>query len=203
MFLTHPLTSSRITDSRTKLAADYPDWESSSEALFAERFFTNTKRLMGHVDAFEHYDVAEAHAKKGEFDQALSGYRSALEIDAMQPQFHCGVGEVFIERDDVPSALKSFEKAKELHADLFRGRIDLGYAQFLAESYGPAAEELEAAVAIVPTSPAAHYYLGRSYEKLGRTSDAVQSYENAAALAPDTDIGKDAGQRAGTLKSGG
>jgi predicted Zn-dependent protease len=200
MFLTHPLTSSRIRDSEAKLAADYPGWQDKEDSLFAGRFTVNTQRLMDHVAAFEHYDAAEGHARKGELEQAMKGYRSALEIDETQPQFHCGVGEVFIARDDVPNALKSFQEAKELYPDLFRSRIDLGHAKFLAEQYEPAAQELEAAVSIVPTSPAAHYYLGRSYEQLGKRAEAVQSYENAAALAPDSDLGKDAARRAGALK---
>jgi predicted Zn-dependent protease len=200
MFLTHPLTSSRIRDSEAKLEADYPEWNDRTDAMFADRFKTKSQRLMDHVAAFEHYDEAEGHAKKGELDQALNGYQAALEIDGTQPQFHCGVGEIYVERQDVPTALKSFDRAKELQPGLFRGRINLGYAQFLAGQYEPAAVELEAAVSIVSTSPAAHYYLGRSYEELGKKAEAVESYENAAALAPDTDMGVDAAQRAGALK---
>ena len=79
----------------------------------------------------------------------------------------------------------------------------MGHAQFLSERYEAAAEELKAAVSIVPTAPAAHYYLGRSYEKLGRRAEAIESYENASTLAPESDIGKDAGRRASTLKTGG
>lgn len=200
MFLTHPLTSARIRDAKEKLAVDYPGWQSRDDALFSDRFKTNTQRLMENVGAFEHYDAAEEHSRQGAFDQAMEEYHAALEIDDSQPQFHCGVGEVFIARDDVPSALTSFKKAKNLNTDLFRTRLDLGHAQFKAEQYTSAVEELDAAVNIVPTSPAAHYYLGRSYEKLGKRAEAVQSYENAAALAPDTDLGKDAAHRAETLK---
>ena len=104
-----------------------------------------------------------------------------------------------MEREDVPNALTSFERATELSPGLFRGRLNLGHAQFLAEDYKGAAESLEAAVAVVQTSPAAHYYLGRSYEELGRGADAVESYKNAAALAPDTDLGRDAQRRASPL----
>jgi predicted Zn-dependent protease len=203
MLMTHPLTSSRISDAKTMLAKDYPSWQSREDMLFADRFKSKTERLMTHVGAFEHYDAAEGHYQKGELDQALQEYRAAIEIDGAQPQFHCGVGEVYIKKDDTPNAMKSFERAKELDPELFRGRLDLGYAQFLAERYEPAAGELEAAVAIVPTSPSAQYFLGRSYEKLGRSAEAIESYENAAALAPDTEIGKDAGQRAAALKAAG
>lgn len=199
MFLTHPLTSSRIRDVQKKMSVDYPTWESRTDALFAERFKEKTQGLMEHVAAFEHYDAAEGHRRQRELDQALQGYEAAIEIDGAQPQFHCGVGEILIEREDVPKALISFRRAKELSPSFFRGRLDLGHAQFLAGNYEAALEDLKAAVSIVQTSPAAHYYLGRSYEKLGRGADAVQSYKNAAALAPDTDLGKDAQRRASAL----
>jgi predicted Zn-dependent protease len=203
MLMTHPLTSSRISDAEATLAKDYPSWQSRTDMLFADRFKSKTERMMTHIGAFEHYDAAEGHYEKGEFDQALQEYRAAIEIDDTQPQFHCGVGEVYIKKEDTPNALESFQRAKELDPKLFRGRLDLGYAQFLAERYEPAAGELEAAVEIVPTSPSAQYFLGRSYEKLGRRTEAIESYENAAALAPDTDLGKDAGQRAAALKAAG
>lgn len=203
MLMTHPLTSSRVSDARAMLASDYPSWESRTDMLYADRFENKTKRLMAHVGAFKHYDAAEEHYKKSAFDQALEEYRAAIGLDDAQPQFHCGVGEVFLKKEDVPSALKSFQRAKELDPELFRGRFDLGYAQFMAERYEPAAEELESAVKIVPTSPAAQYFLGRSCERLGRREEAIESYENASALAPDTDLGKDAGQRAAALKAAG
>ncbi len=203
MFLTHPLTSSRIRDAKETLSREYPEWSPRTDSFFAERFKSKTERLMANVEAFEHYDAARKHYGDGDMDAALKEYRAAVEIDSQQPQFHCGVGEVFVKRGDIPKALESFTRAKELNPNLYRGRLDLGHAHFLAEDYTSAAEDLEAAVSLVPPSPAAHYYLGRTYEALGRRGDAIESYENAAALAPDSDIGTDAGRRAEALKMGG
>ncbi len=203
MLMTHPLTRSRIEDAEEQLAEKYPRWKARTDSLYEDRFARNTRRLMANLDAFEHYQAAEKARQEGDTDKAMDEYRAAVDIDAMQPQFHCGLGETHVQRDDVPQALESFERAKDLAPDLFRGRMDLGHARFLAQSYDAAVEELEAAVSIVRTSPPAHYYLGRSHEKLGNRAEAVEHYENCAALAPDTEMGKDAKQRAADLKLGG
>jgi predicted Zn-dependent protease len=199
-FLTHPLTSSRIEDAKQMLSKDYPDWTGRTDALFADRFKENTTRLMAKVGAYEHYDKAEEHLGKGEVDQALAEYHAALDIDDAQPQFHCGLGEALVKKGDVPAAVESFTKAKELTPELFRGRYDLGYSLFKTERYQPAADELNAAVEIVPTVPPAQYYLGRCQEEMGQKAEAIQSYENVVALDPESDIGKDAQKRASALK---
>jgi len=202
-FMTHPLTSSRIREAEKMLAEDYPNWTTRNNAFFADRFAENTGRLMAKADAFDHYDKAEKHMNEGAVDRALAEYRAALDIDDAQPQFHCGLGEALLEKDDVPAAVQSFKRAKELQPELFRGRYDLGYAHFRSNRYQPAAGELDAAVGIVPTVPQAHYYLGRSYEELGERAEAMESYENVVALAPDTDFGKDAQSRLSAMKAGG
>src|SRR5438067_630691 len=47
----------------------------------------------------------------GRFDEALSCYRSALEIDSSDAATHCDLGAVLFERDLLADAAASFENA--------------------------------------------------------------------------------------------
>ena len=63
-------------------------------------------------------------------------------------------------------------------------REALGIAYFRLGRYEAAEEEFRAVLEISPVDDYAHYALGRSLEKLGRTTEANAHYKLARSLRP-------------------
>ena len=85
--------------------------------------------------------------------------------------------------------------ARELHARKAnprdaRARYALGVMYYQQGRYAPAAEELEASVALNADRTDAQYHLGLAYLRLGRPNDAIAPLEKVAASRPD--LGGDA-----------
>lgn len=67
--------------------------------------------------------------------------------------------------------------------------IDVGYYYLNEKNYVAAESRLKEAVELKPDIPAAYIGLGQAQQKLGKSTDARQSYEAYLKLSPD---GKDA-----------
>jgi tetratricopeptide (TPR) repeat protein len=61
----------------------------------------------------------------------------------------------------------------------------LGYLQYLNKDYKSAASALERAIALNPFFDNAKYFLGLSYDLLGRSKEALKIFENLNELYPD------------------
>ena len=84
-------------------------------------------------------------------------------------------------------ATVSLEKAKRLEPDKASIREKLGIAYFRLQRYEEAEAEFRAMLELSPTDDYAHYGLGRSLEKLGRTKEANGHYKLASSLRPGTE----------------
>jgi Flp pilus assembly protein TadD len=76
------------------------------------------------------------------------------------------------------------EKARRREPDKASIREALGIAYFRLGRYADAEGEFRAVLEISPVDDYAHYALGRSLEKLGRTIEANAHYKLARSLKP-------------------
>lgn len=78
-------------------------------------------------------------------------------------------------------------------------RFTLGYLQYSVRDYGAAISSLEAAVILNPVYANAKYFLGLSYARVGRPSDALLQFQDVSTLNPDN---KDVLQIIANLRAG-
>jgi Flp pilus assembly protein TadD len=76
------------------------------------------------------------------------------------------------------------ERAKRREPDKASIREALGIAYFRLGRYADSEAEFRAVLEISPVDDYAHYALGRSLEKLGRTTEANGHYKLARSLKP-------------------
>jgi Flp pilus assembly protein TadD len=76
------------------------------------------------------------------------------------------------------------EKAKRRAPDKASIRETLGIAYFRLRRYEEAEAEFRAVLELSPVNDYAHYALGRSLEKQGRTQEANRHYKLARSLDP-------------------
>lgn len=94
-------------------------------------------------------------------------------------------GSALLESGDFAAAAIPLERARAHEPDKTSIREALGRAYFRAGRYAAAREEFAAVVERSPVNDFAHFCLGRSAEKTGRTQEARRHLALAACLRPD------------------
>jgi tetratricopeptide (TPR) repeat protein len=94
-------------------------------------------------------------------------------------------GSALLEHGDFSAAAIPLEKAREMEPEKSSIREALGRAYFRTGRYEAAADEFQAVVERYPVNDFAHFCLGRSLEKSGRTREARKHLALAASLRPE------------------
>ena len=94
-------------------------------------------------------------------------------------------GSDLLEHGDFSAAAIPLEKAREMEPEKSSIREALGRAYFRTGRYAAAAGEFQAVVDRYPVNDFAHFCLGRSLEKTGRTREARKHLALAASLRPE------------------
>jgi tetratricopeptide (TPR) repeat protein len=118
------------------------------------------------------YYLAHAHKRRGDIEQAATGFERVL---AIAPDTRVAVwwlGAMRLEQGRAEEAEALFSRVREDPAFELAARYGLGRAALLRQDYQSAATHLEAVLALNREAVAAHYPLGLAYRGLGRTADA-------------------------------
>lgn len=124
-------------------------------------------------------------------ESAITVFNHALETDPNYALAYAGLGEAYLHEYDrkrepswVDKALASCKKAISLANDLANGHVCLGMVNNSTGRYEEAAQEMQRAVQLDPTSDDALRGLASAYESLGKAKDAEQTYLRAIELRP-------------------
>jgi Flp pilus assembly protein TadD len=94
-------------------------------------------------------------------------------------------GSELLEHGDFSAAAIPLEQAAAMEPEKSSVREALGRAYFRTGRYEDAAGEFQAVVDRYPVNDFAHFCLGRSLEKTGRTREARKHLALAASLRPE------------------
>jgi Flp pilus assembly protein TadD len=94
-------------------------------------------------------------------------------------------GSELLERGDFMAASVPLERARALEPEKSSIREALGRAYFRSARFEQAAVEFAAVLERHPVNDYAHFCLGRSLEKTGRTAEARRHAALAAGMRPD------------------
>src|SRR3954451_18343484 len=94
-------------------------------------------------------------------------------------------GSELLEHGDFSAAAIPLEQAAAMEPEKSSVREALGRASFRTGRYEDAAGEFQAVVDRYPVNDFAHFCLGRSLEKSGRTREARKHLALAASLRPE------------------
>ena len=118
------------------------------------------------VEAWPHVRRGIAHLKLGDFDAALADFDAALEVptatDLERYEAYVGKGNVFVETGE-------YEKAME----------ELEHAVALEYPFETVIHELDYPFFCYYFEKDASLLMGKAYEGLGRTDDAMEQYKKA------------------------
>ena len=128
--------------------------------------------------------LAQSYEASGRARAAVGAYRQVIGLLSQDdPALSAALFRVAMQAGDGPMAV---EAARKLVASRpgHEGFIALGEARLLNGEADAAILEYQKAIALAPTSVAAHVALGSAYVRLGRTEAAVERFFRAVELEP-------------------
>ena len=118
------------------------------------------------------------------FDEALTSFDRAIDIDPGRAQAFNDRGSVLLELKRAREALASYERAIGLKPDFAEAIYNRGVAYQELERQEEALASYDLAIGLKPDYAEAFNNRGNALQKLGRTEEALASYDRALILSP-------------------
>ena len=161
-------------------------WENS------ETLWTHTLAVTTDNDV-AHNNLGFIFLRRGELDEAISHFQTALNIRANNPETHYSLGSAlvhnnlgnaFLRKKLVDEAIAHYEKAVELRPDYADGHYNLGSALLQEGRIDEAIAHWERTLSIQPNDAEVHTTLGDALLRKGEIGQAIAHYETALEIAP-------------------
>ncbi len=129
--------------------------------------------------------AARAAERAGEYDEAAGRYRALLEQDKASVPARTALGRLYAGGGLAAEAIKLAEEGLATHPDDAGLLTVRGVARAMRGDLTGAQQDAEVAIARAPASADAATLLASLYQRQGRTAEAIDLLERAAAASPD------------------
>jgi tetratricopeptide (TPR) repeat protein len=136
------------------------------------------------------YNVGNALAKLGHWDEAITNYRQALQITPAKPEILDNLGFALAQNKQLPEATACFENVLRLNPNSVNAHNNLATILFVQSNYPDAAAQYAAALQLSPDNPRILINLADTLVRLGQKSTAAQYYQRVLELQPDNEIAR-------------
>jgi tetratricopeptide (TPR) repeat protein len=147
-------------------------------ATKAEQDFRKALALDPHYGE-AHLGLAYALLQLRRSTPALKEAEIATKLLPDSESLHLVKAEAYRQRVMLASAEGEYQKALKLNPNAPLTYIALADVQYRAHKYASSADTLHGALAVAPNDPMILAQMGRSYARLGRSSEALQAIESA------------------------
>jgi len=130
-------------------------------------------------DAYILDKIASLHNRLGQYDEAISRSRQALDIEVENADFHYNLAFSYQMKGMLDEAVKAYEKALKLDDNLVDAHYNLAMVYEKKELTAKAIVGYKKAVSLDPDFFDAHAELGFLYHKEGRFLEAVSALKKA------------------------
>jgi tetratricopeptide (TPR) repeat protein len=175
----------------------------SWRAFVQTSYWKDTETLWNHTLAVTtdndvaHNNLGYLSLQRGELDNAISHFETALKIRSRNAAAHYNFGGALIEnslanalarKGLLSEAVDHYENAVRLRPDYGDPYLNLGTVLFEQGRRDDAIAAWQKAVATQPTDAGFHTALANGFLKGGLQRDAIAEYEHAARIAPDDPV---------------
>lgn len=135
------------------------------------------------LNAEAHARLAALYLAQGQHEKAMAECFKSLVIEPTAEVF-LNLGNIHLERNDLPEAIRAFQEAARLAPSLADARYNLGLAYERSGMMDGAAYEYGRALAVSPDHVQAHARLAQVHIRLGRLDDARAEFQEVLRLRP-------------------
>jgi tetratricopeptide (TPR) repeat protein len=132
-----------------------------------------------------HYYLGLVLAERGQLDEAIVHYRTALEIEPGFASAHNNLGLALAGSGQVDEAIAEYRKVLQINANDPQAHNNLALALAGRGETDEAIAHYEKSLEINPDSPMTHNNLGDALTGRGRLDAAIGHYQKALELKPD------------------
>lgn len=139
-------------------------------------------------DPYLYYDLGLVYMAKEKPELAVLNLKKAIELKADFASAKNSLGAVYLMKEDWDKAIPIFKEVTEdlLYATPHYPLTNLGFAYFSKKDFGLAEKYYLQALEKDPEYPIAWRGLGRTYLATDKASKAVEAFEKATRLSPNT-----------------
>lgn len=193
--LTHPLTFSRVADTRNR-AAQYPQTKSGDETTFrlfqARIAVTTTEKINLQTTDIEGQNVPEQYRntlmnlRKGDYKQARQGIKALQLQDPNRILYHQTAAEIELAADNTENARELLKKSLGLFPD--NGPLSLLYAETLLQlgDADTTLRLLDRQIRLHPRQKQLYSLQARAAQKAGQPADAYLALAEIQILEGNT-----------------
>jgi len=136
-----------------------------------------------HADYY-FYEGSKALLQK-DYDQAISDYTKAIEINPTFAEVYYGLGVAYCNQGNLSQAISDYTKAIEINPNLAEAYDSRGDAYHNQGNLSQAISDYTKAIEINPNFAGAYFGRGNSYYKQGNLSQAISDYTKAIKVNPN------------------
>lgn len=175
----------------------------SFRAFAQTSYWKNSKTLWTHALAVTsdndvaHNNLGYLSLQRGELDEAISHFSTALNIRAGNAASHYNLGSALIENNLanalarkglVGQAIPHYEEAIRLRPDYADAYYNFGAVLFREDKIDDAIAEWQKALVLQPYDAEAHTSLGSAFGRKGMLREAITEYQQALNVAPQNRV---------------
>lgn len=123
--------------------------------------------------------------QKGQMDDALLCYASAIGLIPELARAHFNQGNIFLDRGEAKNALHAYANAVKYKPDSASIHFNMGAAYVRLDRQHDAVSAYRQAINLKPDFADAHFALGCELNDLGQKESCVECYRRALELRPD------------------
>ncbi len=132
-----------------------------------------------------HNNLGKALATRGQIDEAMAHYRTALEINPDYPDAHSNLGAALARRGQTAEAMAHYRKALEINPDYAEAHNNLGVALNDRGQVDEAIAHYRKALEVKPDYAEVHNNLGFALRNKGVDAEAIVHFRKALELNPE------------------
>jgi len=154
-------------------------------------YWRNSETLWTHTLActsdniIAHNNLGNELTRKGELDEAIAHYQTALQINPDYAEAHYNLAEALLKKGRMDEGIFHYQAALRINPGYFDACNNLGNALMRTGRVDEAITHYERALQIQPDSAGAHVNLGNALVGRGRVDEAIAHYRRALQINPD------------------
>ncbi len=133
-------------------------------------------------DAGGHYGLGLVLTALEHPDEARREFELSARLQPVQTEAYFELGKLDLSQSNLDLAAEQFKRVLERDPKHAGALLGMGQVDFQRKDYADASALLEQAIAAEPSLRQAHYYLGLTYARLGRTDDSKRELALASKL---------------------
>ncbi|MEA3489744.1 MAG: tetratricopeptide repeat protein [Candidatus Omnitrophota bacterium] len=132
-------------------------------------------------------NLGNTYYEGGQIDKAIEQYRKSIDINKNYAVAYGNIGSAYLHKGQIDKAEEYLKTAISIKDNYPIAHYNLGIINYKRKRYKPALKELTKATEQLPQLYQAWNMMGRTYLRIGKVSEAKQSFERSLYIRPNQD----------------